>query len=42
MGLSKVGNLLKAQSDLNGAVALYRESLDLMRDVAAKDPGNAL
>ncbi len=40
LGLNKVGDLLKAQNDLAGALAAYRQGLDIRRAIAAKDPDN--
>ncbi len=40
--MNKVGDLLKGQGDLAGALAAYREGLDIRRALAAKDPDNAL
>jgi len=32
--------VLRAQGDLAGALAAYRESLDIRRDLSAKDSSN--
>jgi hypothetical protein len=42
VGLNKVGYSLKDQGNLNGAVTACRESLDIMRELTAKAPNNAL
>ena len=39
--LAKVGDVLFAQDELAGALNAYRESLDIRRALAAKDPGHA-
>jgi len=38
--LNNVGDVLRAQGDLAGALAAYRESLDIRRDLSAKDSSN--
>ena len=38
---SELGDTLKAQGDLAGALVAYRQSLDIAREIAAKDPSNA-
>ncbi len=40
VSLRKVGGELMEQHDLTGALAAYREALDVSRAVAVKDPGN--
>ena len=37
----KVGNVLRDQGDLAGALAAYRESLQARRRLAEADPSNA-
>jgi tetratricopeptide (TPR) repeat protein len=39
-GLDSAGDVLAAQGDRAGALAAYRESLDIARALSAKDPGN--
>jgi hypothetical protein len=36
----RVGDVLRAQGDLSGALAAYRKSLGIMETLAAHDPGN--
>jgi hypothetical protein len=38
--LTNIGNVLKDQIDLAGAIAAYLEVLDIRRDIAAKDSSN--
>jgi hypothetical protein len=40
VSLNKVGDVLRAQSDLPGALANYREGLDIRRALAKADPSN--
>jgi hypothetical protein len=37
---NKIGEVLKAQGDLAGALAAYRDGLAIRKALAAKDPGN--
>ncbi len=39
--LRSVGDTLEAQGDVAGALALYREGLDVRRQLAAREPDNA-
>ena len=41
MSLNKVGDVLLAQGDLVGALASFRQSLDVRRGLAQADPSNA-
>ena len=40
MTLNQVGSVLEVQGDRTGALAAYREGLDIVRALAAKEPGN--
>lgn len=40
--LIRAGDLLLAQNDPSGALAAYRESLDITRKLTAQDPNNAM
>jgi hypothetical protein len=40
VSMAKIGDVLWAQGDLPGALTAYRESLDIARALAAKDPDN--
>jgi tetratricopeptide (TPR) repeat protein len=40
--LIRAGDLLAAQNDAKGALAAYRESLDITRKLTAQDPNNAM
>jgi tetratricopeptide (TPR) repeat protein len=42
LSLIKVGDALVAQGGLPGALATYRQSLDIVRKLAAKEPDNAV
>jgi tetratricopeptide (TPR) repeat protein len=40
LSLEKVGEALRAGGDIKGSLTAYRESLEIARAIAAKDPGN--